>query len=318
MFHVHYKPLWAAIGEPDNRFRKPTAQGRMIERVMLLDAVLDDQRCTWLGPAIDKHRHFMRHLESRLETREYPHLTFGSGPEKTVRYFPDKFPIGVLPELDSHVFVFLVTHPSPMDFRLFLLRHVALFRVLFAWQTACSNASATGLDSLRRSSSARSLHAEGTGLFDLIALLLAEGTEQILRGGLLADYVEREDELVERSAADTTARLAIDAKYKLYDERKLSSSDVYQSFLYAYAYGAAGGPALPAALLVHPSSNRSSRAVRLRVRSAQALAAAEILALGLSIPDVLAELTGQIHGFATKALIEAVQQGLGVTRHAAA
>ena len=54
---------------------------------------------------------------------------------------------------------------------------------------------ATGLDSLRRSSSARSLHAEGTGLFDLIALLLAEGTELILRGGLLADYVEREDEL---------------------------------------------------------------------------------------------------------------------------
>ena len=37
MFHVHYKPLWAAIGEPDSRFRKPTAQGRMIERVMLLE-----------------------------------------------------------------------------------------------------------------------------------------------------------------------------------------------------------------------------------------------------------------------------------------
>jgi 5-methylcytosine-specific restriction enzyme subunit McrC len=54
---------------------------------------------------------------------------------------------------------------------------------------------ATGLDALRRSSSARSLHAEGTGLFDLIALLLAEGTELILRCGLLADYVEREDEL---------------------------------------------------------------------------------------------------------------------------
>ena len=46
MFHVHYKPLWAAIGEPDNRFRKPTAEGRMIERVMLLDAVLDDHEFT--------------------------------------------------------------------------------------------------------------------------------------------------------------------------------------------------------------------------------------------------------------------------------
>ena len=62
------------------------------------------------------------------------------------------------------------------------------------------------------------------------------------------------DILVERSAADSTARLAIDAKYKSSGQgRKLSSSDVYQSLLYAYAYGAAGGPALPAALLVYLS-----------------------------------------------------------------
>jgi hypothetical protein len=27
MFHVHYKPLWAAIGEPDSRFRKPAERG---------------------------------------------------------------------------------------------------------------------------------------------------------------------------------------------------------------------------------------------------------------------------------------------------
>ena len=88
MFHVHYKPLWAAIGEPDNRFRKPAAQGRMIERVMLLDAVLDDREFTWLGPSMDKRRHFIRHLGDRLELRDYPHLLFGDGPEKTVRYFP--------------------------------------------------------------------------------------------------------------------------------------------------------------------------------------------------------------------------------------
>ena len=88
MFHVHYKPLWAAIGEPDSRFRKPTAQGRLIERVMLLDAVLDDPTCTWLGPGWDKRRHFVRHLESRLDQREYPHLTFGGGPEKTVGTSP--------------------------------------------------------------------------------------------------------------------------------------------------------------------------------------------------------------------------------------
>jgi len=133
MFHVHYKPLWAAIGEPDNRFRKPTAQGRMIERVMLLDAVLDDRDFTWLGPSTDKRRHFMRHLEDRLETRDYPHLLFGDGPTKAVRYFPDKLPIGVQPYAHPHVFVYLVTRPSPMDFRLFLLRHTALLRVVFRW-----------------------------------------------------------------------------------------------------------------------------------------------------------------------------------------
>jgi hypothetical protein len=45
MFHVHYKSLWAAVGEPDNRFRKPAAPGRMIERVMLLE------RCSTSQPA---------------------------------------------------------------------------------------------------------------------------------------------------------------------------------------------------------------------------------------------------------------------------
>ena len=39
-------------------------------------------------------------------------------------YFPDKLPIGMQPHADTHVFVYLVTRPSPMDFRLFLLRHV--------------------------------------------------------------------------------------------------------------------------------------------------------------------------------------------------
>ena len=133
MFHVHYKPLWTAIGEPDNRFRKPTAQGRMIERVMLLDAVLDAPEFTWLGPSADKRRYFTRHLGDRLDRRDYPRLLFGNGPTKAVRDFPDKLPIGVPPSIEPHVFAYLMTRPSPMDFRLFLLRHTALLRVMFRW-----------------------------------------------------------------------------------------------------------------------------------------------------------------------------------------
>jgi hypothetical protein len=46
---------------------------------------------------MDKRRHFIRHLGDRLKLRDYPHLLFGDGPEKTVRYFPDKLPIGMQP-----------------------------------------------------------------------------------------------------------------------------------------------------------------------------------------------------------------------------
>jgi hypothetical protein len=105
----------------------------MIERVMLLDAVLDDREYIWLGPSIDKRRHFMRHLGDRLDTRAYPHLAFGEGAAKTLRYFPDKLPIGIQRYTEPHVLTYLVTRPSPMDFRLFLLRHTALLQVLLRW-----------------------------------------------------------------------------------------------------------------------------------------------------------------------------------------
>jgi hypothetical protein len=134
MFHVHYKPLWAAIGEPDSRFRKPAAPGRMIERVMLLDAVLDEPELTWLGPAFDKRRYFIRHLEDRVPLAEYPHLSFGHGTvNKAIRYFPDKLPIAIGSLSTAYGFVCLVTRPSPMDFRLFLLRHTGLLRGLYRW-----------------------------------------------------------------------------------------------------------------------------------------------------------------------------------------
>ena len=98
MFHVHYKPLWAAIGEPDSRFRKPNAPGRMIERVMLLDAVLDDREFVWLGPSTDKRRHFVRHLENRLDQLERIRTCCSATvPQRRGRYFPDKLPIGMQP-----------------------------------------------------------------------------------------------------------------------------------------------------------------------------------------------------------------------------
>jgi hypothetical protein len=130
LYHVQYKPLYEAIGEPNNRNRKPASLGRFVTRLMLLDAVLADTRHTWLGTEQDKRTYFREALEKDLPDDWYPHLTFGYGSEKTTRLFPDKLPIGV-PRNGArrHVFLYLVTREVPMEFRVFLLRHADLLKV---------------------------------------------------------------------------------------------------------------------------------------------------------------------------------------------
>ena len=58
LYHVHHKPLYEAIGQPDDRNRRLHTIGRMVERVVFLDAVLSDRRCWWLSPEADKRMFF--------------------------------------------------------------------------------------------------------------------------------------------------------------------------------------------------------------------------------------------------------------------
>jgi hypothetical protein len=51
----------------------------------------------------------------------------------TVRYFADKLSIGFEKHGYRHVFVYLARSPSPIDFRLFLLRHLELLNALSHW-----------------------------------------------------------------------------------------------------------------------------------------------------------------------------------------
>ena len=50
-----------------------------------------------------------------------------------MRFFPDKFPIGVSPDGRRHAFLYLLVNPLPHDFRVFLRRHAELLRALPAW-----------------------------------------------------------------------------------------------------------------------------------------------------------------------------------------
>ena len=134
LFHVQYKPLYEAIGEANNRHRRPASLGRMIERLMILDAVLVDKRHTWLGTEQDKLAYFKASLNDRFRPDDLPRLTFGDGDEKTIRYFPDKLPIGVERDYGPrHVFLYLVTSEAPAAFRMFLFRHAELLKTVHFW-----------------------------------------------------------------------------------------------------------------------------------------------------------------------------------------
>lgn len=129
LYRVHHKALYQAIGEADNRFRKPVALPRAIERLMVLDAVIADRSLTWLGTERDKVAYFT----ARVARKDLPALTFRSDDEETVRFFPDKLPIGVTADGMTHVFLYLITRPVPVDFRQFLERHAELLRGLPTW-----------------------------------------------------------------------------------------------------------------------------------------------------------------------------------------
>lgn len=76
----------------------------------------------------------MAHLTALITTapEELPHVTCGIGERRTIRYFPDRLPIGI--HLAGRgVLVYVVLDPTLNDFRVFLERNAAVLRALPAW-----------------------------------------------------------------------------------------------------------------------------------------------------------------------------------------
>src|SRR4029079_11934584 len=82
LFHVHHKPLYAAIGEADKRNRPPLPLSRAVERLMLLDAVLADRGLQWLATEREKVAYFT--LTKRVPVSDLPAVTFTSDAGNTV------------------------------------------------------------------------------------------------------------------------------------------------------------------------------------------------------------------------------------------
>ena len=119
------------------------------------------------------------------------------------------------------------------------------------------------------------------------------------------------DVVVERRG-ESDCRVAIDAKYKLYDERGFDPSDIYQTFFYAFALGTTASDAVPTSLLLYPATTEEPRSTRLRIRRLSGGAGADIVGIGLPVAALLKELTaGAGEMPLCGGLATAIEQSLG-------
>lgn len=131
LFHIHHKSLYRAIGEEDNRNRRPTVLARAIERVMMLDGVLADRAHTWLATEHDKVAYFTSQFG--IPRSDLPVRVYEGRNSETARYFPDKLPIAFDSDGRTHLFLYLATDRRPVGFRAFLESHAELLRALPTW-----------------------------------------------------------------------------------------------------------------------------------------------------------------------------------------
>lgn len=130
LYHIHHKPLYHAIGEPESRYRRAVPARRAAERLMRLDMALMSPCLGWLTTRSEK----VGYLKARTapEPSESPvDATNRDGPN-LANLFPGTFPIGIDPS--GHLLLlYLATVPWTDDFRTFLVGHVALLCATPAW-----------------------------------------------------------------------------------------------------------------------------------------------------------------------------------------
>jgi hypothetical protein len=129
VYHLRHRGIYEAVGEPDSRLRRPPSVPRALERLMLLDAILENPDWLWMSSAAEK----INYLASReIAAENAPHIDIRDADRQRVRYFPDRLPMGVDPS--GHVvLVYLHSEPGREQFREFLQLHAALLERLPAW-----------------------------------------------------------------------------------------------------------------------------------------------------------------------------------------
>ena len=110
--------------------------------------------------------------------------------------------------------------------------------------------------------------------------------------------------------SETQGCLPIDAKYKLYDELKVGNADIYQCFLYAFAYEQPHSRGFPRALLLYPATKDeiSEQVVEIRNMSSKTLGT--VYAMSIPIPSLLQEVMKNIPGVVSNTIVARINDAL--------
>jgi 5-methylcytosine-specific restriction enzyme subunit McrC len=122
------------------------------------------------------------------------------------------------------------------------------------------------------------------------------------------------DFLIDNPSASSELKrcLPIDAKYKLYDELKVGNVDIYQCFLYAFAYEQPKSRGLPRALLLYPATKDvpSEQVVEIRNMDGNTLGA--VHALSVPIPPLLQEVMNNEQGVVSNMIFARIIDALNL------
>src|SRR5262249_41903292 len=130
LYHVHHKPLYHAIGEPDSRYRRPVSARSTAERLMRLDAALTSPNVEWLTTRFEKAAYLRTRAAPATSGRRVDAISQDVPDHGDA--FPGTFPIGV--DSSGHVvLLYLATVPWTDDFRTFLVGHMDLLGVAPTW-----------------------------------------------------------------------------------------------------------------------------------------------------------------------------------------
>jgi hypothetical protein len=130
LYHVHHKPLYHAIGEPDSRFRRAVPARSVPERLMRLDAALMSADFEWLTTRMEKlawlHARTGSASGDRPEDVDVPLDATLASP------CPGTFPIGI--DSRGHLLLlYVATAPWTEDFRTFLIGHTNMLGGSASW-----------------------------------------------------------------------------------------------------------------------------------------------------------------------------------------